>query len=430
VALLATVTVPLALPAAVGAKSTLSAADWPGVRMRPELTPLGVNAALEELTPEIVMFEVPLLVRVTLRDLLLPVLTLPKLKLVGFAPSTWVAARPVPLRAIAVGEPGALLVSEMLPEALPEEVGAKTALNVALLPAETVWGEKPVILNPAPVALPCEIVRFALPVFFRVIVCELLLPVTTLPKATLDGVTVSCGCAPVPLRTIAVGEPGALLVSEMLPEALPEEVGVKTALNVALLPGEIVWAEKPVTLNPLPATLSCETVRLALPVFVRVTVCELLLPTATAPKLTLDGATVSCGCVPVPLRAMVVGEPDAFVASEMLPEALPEEVGVKTALNVVLLPGEIVWAEKPVTLNPLPATLSCETVRFALPVFVRVTVCELLPPTLTLPKLTLDGVSVNCGCVPVPLKETVTESEASPVTVRLPVTAPADCGAN
>ena len=167
-----------------------------------------------------------------------------------------------------------------------------------------------------------------------------------------------------------------------------------------------------------------------MPVFVRVTVCELLLPTATAPKPTLDGVTVNCDCTPVPLKAIVAGEPGALLVSEMLPEALPAEVGVKTALNVVLLPGEIVWAEKPVTLKPLPDTLSCETVRLAVPEFVRVTVCELLPPTLTLPKLMLDGASVNCGSVPVPLKETVTESKAAPVTVRLPVAAPADCGAN
>ncbi len=193
VALLATVIVPLGLPAPAGAKSTLSVADWPGVRTRPELTPLAVNAALVELTPEIVMFEFPLLVRVTLKDLLLPALTLPKLKLVGFAASTCVAAKPVPLRAIAVGEPRAFVLSEMPPETPPEEVGAKTALNVALLPAEIVCAERPVILNPVPVALSCEIVRFALPVFFSVIVCELLLPTVTLPKLTLDGVTVSCG---------------------------------------------------------------------------------------------------------------------------------------------------------------------------------------------------------------------------------------------
>jgi hypothetical protein len=78
----------------------------------------------------------------------------------------------------------------------------------------------------------------------------------------------------------------------------------------------------------------------------------------------------------------------------------------------------------------MPVALNCEIVRFAFPVFFRTTGCELLPPTLTLPKLTLDGVTVSCGCAPVPVREIVSESEASAVTVRLPVTAPAACGAN
>ena len=36
-------------------------------------------------------------------------------------------------------------------------------------------------------------VRLAVPVFFKVMVCEVLLPVTTLPKLTLVGVAESCG---------------------------------------------------------------------------------------------------------------------------------------------------------------------------------------------------------------------------------------------
>jgi hypothetical protein len=44
-----------------------------------------------------------------------------------------------------------------------------------------------------PVTVACEIVALAVPVFFKVIVCELLFPITTLPKAALDGVAESCG---------------------------------------------------------------------------------------------------------------------------------------------------------------------------------------------------------------------------------------------
>jgi hypothetical protein len=127
--------------------------------------------------------------RVTLNELVLPTLALPKLKLVGFAVTTYVAAAPVPLSAIARGDPGALLVIEMLPLALPVTVGAKTALNATLAPAATVCAESPVWLKPVPATLTCVIVRLAVPVFFKVIACELLIPTTTLPKLTLDGVT-------------------------------------------------------------------------------------------------------------------------------------------------------------------------------------------------------------------------------------------------
>ena len=157
--------------------------------MVPEATPLALKPAPETATPEIVTFELPVFVRVTLRELLLPTLTLPKLKLVGLAVITYVAATPVPLSAIAKGDPGALLVIEMLPLALPAAAGAKAAVNDTLAPAAIVCAESPVWLKPAPVTLTCVIVRLAAPVFFKVIACELLVPTTTLPKLTLAGVT-------------------------------------------------------------------------------------------------------------------------------------------------------------------------------------------------------------------------------------------------
>jgi hypothetical protein len=90
-------------------------------------------------------------VKVTLEEPLAPTFTLPKLRLVGFAPSRKVAAAPVPLRAIANGEPGALPTKETEPDALPAAVGAKAALNVVLPPAAIVAGTvRPVMLKPAP----------------------------------------------------------------------------------------------------------------------------------------------------------------------------------------------------------------------------------------------------------------------------------------
>jgi hypothetical protein len=61
-----------------------------------------------------------------------------------------------------------------------------------------------------------------------------LLPTFTLPNATLAGLIVNCGwlAVAVPLRAIVRGEPGALLVIETLPDALPEVVGANFTSKV------------------------------------------------------------------------------------------------------------------------------------------------------------------------------------------------------
>jgi hypothetical protein len=75
-----------------------------------------------------------------------------------------------------------------------------------------------------------------LPAFFRVIVCELVFPMATVPKLALDGVAAICACSPVPLNAIVAGEFGALLAIEMLPEELAAVVGANVTLNVAFAP--------------------------------------------------------------------------------------------------------------------------------------------------------------------------------------------------
>ena len=51
----------------------------------------------------------------------------------------------------------------------------------------------PVVLKPVPVVVTALIVTVAVPPLVKLIVWELLVPVTTLPNAALDGVAVSCG---------------------------------------------------------------------------------------------------------------------------------------------------------------------------------------------------------------------------------------------
>jgi hypothetical protein len=171
VALLAIVTVPVTAPADVGSNVMLSVAVWLGVNTNPAATPLALNPAPVTPTLEIVTFEFPLFVSVTVCDVLVPSVTFPKLTVVGLAPSNFVAATPVPLSGIVNGELDPLLVREMDPLTLPAEVGANATLNEVLPPAAIVVGvESPLMLNPVPEALAAEIVTLAVPEFDSVMV--------------------------------------------------------------------------------------------------------------------------------------------------------------------------------------------------------------------------------------------------------------------
>ena len=133
------------------------------------LTPLALYPAPDALTLEMVTLEFPLLVSVTFRELLLPVFTLPKLRLVGLAARRCVATTPVPLRLIPSGELGALLTREIEPVELVAVAGVKTALKLARFPAAMVNGVvKPLRLKPVPVTLACEMVTLPLPPFVTV----------------------------------------------------------------------------------------------------------------------------------------------------------------------------------------------------------------------------------------------------------------------
>ena len=98
----------------------------------------------------------------------------------------------MPLRAMVLGEFGALLTSEMPPDALPVVVGVNCTLKVLDCPAGRVSGKvSPLMLKPAPVKLPCAMVKLALPELVKVRFCTPVLPTSTLPKLTLGGVTES-----------------------------------------------------------------------------------------------------------------------------------------------------------------------------------------------------------------------------------------------
>jgi hypothetical protein len=94
----------------------------------------------------------PVLVTVSDRDWLFPTVTLPKLRLVGFAPSA-PAATPVPDKGIVRVGFDAFEVTVTLPLALPAAVGVNVTVKLALCPAVNVTGVViPLRLNPVPLA--------------------------------------------------------------------------------------------------------------------------------------------------------------------------------------------------------------------------------------------------------------------------------------
>lgn len=213
----------------------------------------------------------------------------------------------VPLRAMTRGEPGALLVIEMLPLSVPAAVGANFAVNDALMFGSIVCGRvSPLMLKPVPEALAAEIVTLAVPVFISATGIEALAPARMLPKFTLAGLADSCPCAPVPLKATESVESVALLVIVIIPEEFPAAVGVKRATKPVCSPEESVnGAVSPVMLKPVPLMPACEIVTLVPPLLVRVMVCEPSLPTETLPKATLPGFVVKVEFAEMPLAVNV-----------------------------------------------------------------------------------------------------------------------------
>jgi hypothetical protein len=110
--------------------------------------------------------ELPAFVRVTLKVLLLPSATFPKLKLEALLVRSAVAAMPVPLRETIVGVVETLLITETLPDNAAAVLGEKNTSNVDCLPGSIVRGSViPLIVTPAALVLACVIVRFDPPSF-------------------------------------------------------------------------------------------------------------------------------------------------------------------------------------------------------------------------------------------------------------------------
>lgn len=139
----------------------------------------------------------------------------------------------------------------------------------------------PLMENPVPLKLACEMVTVDPPVLVRVSDKFALFPTCTLLKARVGAFAASApGVTPVPESGMLKLGSEALEVRLTLPLAAPLAVGEKRTVNDALCPAANVKGKaSPLKLNPVPLVVAAEIVRLVPPVLVRVSNSLVLLPT-------------------------------------------------------------------------------------------------------------------------------------------------------
>jgi len=176
-------TLPEALPAADGANETLKVVLWPAVRVSGTLVPLRLNPVPPAAACEMVTLVPPVLVTVSDSVCVLPTTTLPKLRLVGFAPKA-PGATPVPDSGMVRVGLDALEVRVTLPEVLPAADGANETLKVVLWPAVKVIGKPGEVREKYLVEMAMlEMVTDPGPALVTPAVRVLVLPAATLPKS-------------------------------------------------------------------------------------------------------------------------------------------------------------------------------------------------------------------------------------------------------
>lgn len=168
-ALLISVTVPLALPVTLGANTTFKFAVCPAEIVVPLIPLATLNPEPVTLICEMVRLEFPVFFTATSSGIDPPRISLPKFKLVVASEMVRVALAPVPLNAIVyVGLVVALLLIVTLPVTLPEAVGPNATVKLEVCAAASVSGNDiPLNLNPVPLTVALEIVTLVLPVFFN-----------------------------------------------------------------------------------------------------------------------------------------------------------------------------------------------------------------------------------------------------------------------
>jgi hypothetical protein len=251
-----------------------------------------------------------------------------------------------------------------------------------------------------------------------------------------DRFTVWVGAAvPDPVSPSVVLDGWPLLATVKLAFAVPDVSGLKVMENDVLWPAGIVTGKlNPPMVNTELFVLAPVTVTFA-PLALNLPDALLLVPTTTLPRLSVPGLTASCptAVVPVPDSEMLTL---GLVASDVmltLPEALPAACGANATVKTALCEAfSVRGVLRPLKWNPVPLTDAFETVTVVPPVFVSVTLCDCVLPTVTLPKASLPGFTASCpSLIPVPDKAiSVMAVEASLPIAALALKLPAALGVN
>lgn len=162
-----------------------------------------------------------------------------------------------------------------------------------------------------------------------------------------------------------------------LPPTVPDEVGVKVTVKVALWPASRVKGKLwPLTVKAGFVVCAAEICVFQVCKFVRTTDTLDLLPTATWPNDRLEGvADTDSWFVPVPPTATTRFELSALLAKPMVAPVHPSVAGVKVTFTSRLWPaGRLTGRLKPEVENAGLLTLMVDKATLVSPVFVSVTI--------------------------------------------------------
>jgi hypothetical protein len=379
-----------------------------------KVAPTMVKPAPETAAEFTVTGAVPIEIRVKICVVVVLTVTLPKLRLFALRVNCgFAAAAPVPLKATTAVFPLVeLLLTEICPTAAPVAVGSNCTGRLTDWVGLSVIGKlPPAIVKPVPEMAAEFTVTGEVPVDVRVKVCVAGVFTVTVPKLRLAVLTANCGFAtavPVPLRaTTAVLPFVELLFTESCPAAAPVVVGSNCTCRVTACVGLRVIGKLPPTMvKPVPEVVAEFSVTGAVPIEVRVKGCVVAVLSGTLPKLRLDVLNFNCGvacgldaAVPVPLRATTTVELlDELLLTEICPVAAPAAVGSNCTCRVIAWVGLMVIGKLPLTIvKPAPEIAAEFIVTGEVPVEVRVKGCVVAVLTVSLPKLRLLALTVNCG---------------------------------